>query len=59
MKTYAAEIAFFCSAFTCLGLVSDVPLMWVNVLFFNAVTFGLIWLWGLVAGRSLKDQSDS
>ena len=59
MTTYAAEIAFFCSAFTCLALLYDVPMTWVNVLFFTAVTFGLIWLWSLVARRSSKNQPDS
>jgi len=59
MKTYAAEIAFFCSAFTCLALLYEIPMIWVNILFFTAVTIGLIWLWTLVARKSSKNQPDS
>ena len=47
------------SAFTCLALLYEVPMIWVNILFFTAVTFGLIWLWSLVARKSSKNQPDS
>ena len=32
-------------------------MIWVNILFFTAVTFGLIWLWSLVCQEVFKEST--